>query len=51
MSKNILLAVDAASNDPVRHVVAAAEMTRELHGIGELVIWGCMSSCVIGCPA
>jgi nucleotide-binding universal stress UspA family protein len=30
MSKNILLAVDAASHDPVRHVVAAAEMTREL---------------------
>ncbi len=30
MSKNIVLAVDAASHDPVRHVVAAAEMTREL---------------------
>jgi nucleotide-binding universal stress UspA family protein len=30
MSKNILLAVDAASHDPVRHVVAAADMTREL---------------------
>ena len=30
MSKNILLAVDAAAHDPVRHVVAAAEMTREL---------------------
>jgi hypothetical protein len=29
MSKNILLAVDAAAHDPVRHVVAAAEMTRE----------------------
>jgi hypothetical protein len=25
MSKNILLAVDAASHDPVRHVVAAAD--------------------------
>jgi nucleotide-binding universal stress UspA family protein len=30
MSKNILLAVDAASLDPVRHVAAAADMTREL---------------------
>ncbi|HYB89274.1 MAG TPA: universal stress protein [Streptosporangiaceae bacterium] len=30
MSKNILLAVDAASHDPVRHVLAAADMTREL---------------------
>lgn len=30
MSKNIVLAVDAASHDPVRHVVAAAEMAREL---------------------
>jgi nucleotide-binding universal stress UspA family protein len=30
MSKNILLAVDAASHDPVSHVVAAAEMTRDL---------------------
>ena len=30
MSKNILLAVDAASHDPVRHVAAAADMTREL---------------------
>ena len=30
MSKNILLAVDAASGDPVRHVSAAADMTREL---------------------
>ncbi len=30
MSKNIVLAVDAASHDPVRHVVAAAEMTRDL---------------------
>ncbi len=29
MSKTILLAVDAASHDPVRHVVAAADMTRE----------------------
>jgi nucleotide-binding universal stress UspA family protein len=32
MRKNILLAVDAASSDPVRHVVAASEMTRELAG-------------------
>ena len=30
MSKNILLAVDAASGDPARHVAAAAAMTREL---------------------
>jgi nucleotide-binding universal stress UspA family protein len=30
MSKNILLAVDAASGDPARHVSAAADMTREL---------------------
>ena len=30
MSKNIVLAVDAASHDPVRHVGAAAEMTRDL---------------------
>jgi nucleotide-binding universal stress UspA family protein len=30
MSRNIVLAVDAASHDPVRHVIAAAEMTREL---------------------
>jgi nucleotide-binding universal stress UspA family protein len=30
MSKNILLAVDAASHDPVSHVVAAAGMTRDL---------------------
>jgi nucleotide-binding universal stress UspA family protein len=30
MSKNILLAVDAASHDPVRHVTAAADMTRDL---------------------
>jgi nucleotide-binding universal stress UspA family protein len=30
MSKNILLAVDAASGDPARHVAAAAGMTREL---------------------
>jgi nucleotide-binding universal stress UspA family protein len=30
MSKNIVLAVDAASHDPVRHVVAAAEMARDL---------------------
>jgi nucleotide-binding universal stress UspA family protein len=30
MSKNILLAVDAASHDPARHVLAAADMTREL---------------------
>jgi nucleotide-binding universal stress UspA family protein len=30
MSKNILLAVDAASPDPLRHVLAAADMAREL---------------------
>ena len=30
MSKNILLAVDAASGEPDRHVAAAAAMTREL---------------------
>jgi nucleotide-binding universal stress UspA family protein len=30
MSKNIVLAVDAASGDATRHVGAAAEMTREL---------------------
>ena len=30
MSKNILLAVDAASSDPTRHIAAAAEMTRDL---------------------
>jgi len=30
MSKNIVLAVDAASHDPVRHVVTAAEMARDL---------------------
>jgi nucleotide-binding universal stress UspA family protein len=30
MSKNILLAVDAASHDPARHVLAAASMTRDL---------------------
>ena len=30
MSKNILLAVDAASHDPARHVTAAADMTRDL---------------------
>ncbi len=30
MSKNIVLAVDAASHDPVRHVVAATEMVRDL---------------------
>lgn len=30
MSKNILLAVDTAAHDPVRNVVAAAEMTRDL---------------------
>ena len=39
MSKNILLAVDAAAHDPVRHVTAAADMTRELsHDIGDQVI-------------
>jgi nucleotide-binding universal stress UspA family protein len=30
MSKNIVLAVDAATHDPVRHVAAAADMTRDL---------------------
>jgi nucleotide-binding universal stress UspA family protein len=30
MSKNILLAVDAVSHDPARHVTAAADMTRDL---------------------
>jgi nucleotide-binding universal stress UspA family protein len=30
MSKNILLAVDAASHDPARHVRAAVDMTRDL---------------------
>jgi nucleotide-binding universal stress UspA family protein len=30
MSKNIVLAVDAASHDPARHVLAAAGMTRDL---------------------
>ncbi|HTX27902.1 MAG TPA: universal stress protein [Streptosporangiaceae bacterium] len=30
MSKNIVLAVDTTSHDPVRHVAAAAEMTRDL---------------------
>jgi nucleotide-binding universal stress UspA family protein len=30
MSRNILLAVDAAAPDPLRHVRAAADMTREL---------------------
>ena len=30
MSKNILLAVDAASHDPARHIRAAADMTRDL---------------------
>jgi len=30
MSKNIVLAVDAASGDPARHVSAAADMTRDL---------------------
>jgi nucleotide-binding universal stress UspA family protein len=30
MSKNVLLAVDAASHDPARHVLAAAAMTRDL---------------------
>jgi len=39
MSKNILLAVDAAPRDPVRHVSAAAAMTRELgHDTGDHVI-------------
>ena len=30
MIKNILLAVDAASHDPARHIRAAADMTRDL---------------------
>ena len=30
MSKTILLAVDAASHDPARHIRAAADMTRDL---------------------
>lgn len=30
MSKNIVLAVDAASHDPARHVAPAVEMTRDL---------------------
>src|SRR5271169_990752 len=30
MSKNIVLAVDAASHDPAHHVRAAADMTRDL---------------------
>ena len=30
MNKNILLAVDAAKRDPARHVLAAADMTRDL---------------------
>jgi nucleotide-binding universal stress UspA family protein len=30
VSKNILLAVDAATRNPVRHILAAADMTREL---------------------
>jgi nucleotide-binding universal stress UspA family protein len=30
MSKNIVLAVDAASGDPARHVTAAADLTRDL---------------------
>src|SRR6478735_7876266 len=30
MGKNILLAVDTAAHDPARHVVAAADMTRDL---------------------
>jgi nucleotide-binding universal stress UspA family protein len=39
MSKNILLAVDAAAGDPARHVAAAAAMTRELaHDTGDHVI-------------
>ncbi len=39
MSKNILLAVDAAAHDPVRHVAAAADMARELgHDSGDQVI-------------
>ena len=39
MGKNILLAVDTAAHDPARHVVAAADMTRELaHDSGDHVI-------------
>jgi nucleotide-binding universal stress UspA family protein len=39
MSKNIVLAVDAASHDPARHVTAAADMTRDLsRDSGDLVI-------------
>ena len=39
MSKNILLAVDTAAHDPARHIVAAADMTRELaHDSGDHVI-------------
>jgi nucleotide-binding universal stress UspA family protein len=39
MSKNIVLAVDAASGDAARHVGAAADMTGELcRGIGDHVI-------------
>jgi hypothetical protein len=39
MGKNILLAVDTAAHDPTRHVVAAADMTRELaHDSGDHVI-------------
>jgi nucleotide-binding universal stress UspA family protein len=39
MSKNILLAVDTAAHDPALHVVAAADMTRELaHDSGDHVI-------------
>jgi hypothetical protein len=39
MSKNILLAVDAASHDPARHVLAAAAMTRDLsYDSGDRVI-------------
>ena len=39
MSKNIVLAVDAASGDPARHISAAAEMTRDLsHDSGDHVI-------------
>ena len=39
MSKNVLLAVDAASHDPARHVLAAAAMTRDLsYDSGDRVI-------------
>jgi nucleotide-binding universal stress UspA family protein len=39
MSENILLAVDAVSHDPARHVLAAAAMTRDLsHDRGARVI-------------